>query len=75
MIYLLIAGAYLLGVFLCYVWLEYKQPKVEDNGLLGLFWPLILIVVGGYFPFRWLYLLAKYVASRLNSLQPTNKPD
>ena len=31
MIELLIWAVYLVGVFLCYVWLEYSKPQVEDN--------------------------------------------
>lgn len=68
MIELLIWAVYLVGVFLCYVWLEYRQPKVEDNGLIGLIgvmWPVVFIVACLYLPFRGLYLLAKYVVSRL----------
>lgn len=74
MIELLILSAYLVGVFLCYVWLEYRQPKVEDNGLFGLFWPFLLLVTCVYFPFRGLYLLAKYVVSRLNSQSLSEAP-
>jgi hypothetical protein len=70
MIELLIWAVYLVGVFLCYVWLEYRQPKVEDNGLIGVMWPVLFIAACLYVPFRGLCLLAKYVVSRLRSPQP-----
>jgi hypothetical protein len=69
MIELLIWAVYLVGVFLCYVWLEYSKPQVEDNWFLGLLWPFLLVGACVYVPFRGLYLLAKYVVSRLRSLQ------
>lgn len=70
MIELLILAIYLVGVFLCYVLLEYSQPQVDDNGFLGLLWPFLLVGACVCLPLRGLYLLAKYVVSRLKSLQP-----
>lgn len=69
MIDLLILVVYLVGVFLCYVLLEYRQPRVEDNGLIGVMWPVVFIAACLYAPFRGLYLLAKYVVSHLRSLK------